>query len=610
MSTILAARVKKPDYFHIAPLLRGRGNRKPVVIGFDSEAEKGKPFLFQFSVFGDESNVTLEEVPDIPNGGLITLINYIERTCSRKDSEYVMFGWNMIYEFTQLFRDLPVDENGIPLSQRPTIRMDTGRSEISDWNWRVDALNEKRYTATFTNLNTKRRIRLIDGMAYYVTGLDKAGEMLGLGRKLDLGIERKKHLTRADLNDPVFRNYARQDAYLTRRIGEQIIEMHTQYDVPTTISAPHFAARVFRHHFLGGEIPSPSPDLEQAGLSSYHGGKNGYYLPGPKHLTRVWSYDITSAYPEAMRALPNPVTAKWTRVTDWQPGRHALYLVTMRQKVCRYRGAQNHDGTKCTDAYIEGLWITSYELDAMVDRGEVTLISVSGWQMTGEPGGPLADYVDTFFAEKRTSTGAAREAAKLFLNSLYGKFFQKQPLGGVGVWDITDAEPVYIEHDPNEPFDWCAGGLYHPPIASLITGYVRAKIHRLEHKYGAVMTSTDGFFARTKPDPADIGSDLGALTVTRGDVSIWRERLYIFDPIGADQKRKVALHGFRGNADALAKIPLAWGTTTYTATQLVTLKLAGRTFTGADGSPVTPGAGTIADLRYFLALAPKAVGPP
>jgi hypothetical protein len=443
-------------------------------------------------------------------------------------------------------------------------------------------------------------------MAYYVTGLDKAGAMLGLGRKLALDDTYKKNLTRDALTDPVFLAYARQDAYLTRMIGEQIIGLHVQYDVPTTTSAPHFAARVFRHTYLNGEIPLPSPDLEQAGLSSYHGGKNGYYLPVPKHLTRIWSYDITSAYPEAMRALPNPVTAEWTRVTDWRPGRHALYLVTMRQRVCRYRGAQRHDGTKNTDTYIDGLWITSYELDAMIERGEVTLIAVSGWQMTGERGGPLSDYVDRFFAEKRHSEGAAREAAKLFLNSLYGKFFQKQPLGAVGVWDITDTEPIRIEHDPDQPFDWCAGGLYHPPIASLITGYVRAKIHRLEHKYNAVMTSTDGFFARTKPDPVDIGSDLGALTVTRGDVSIWRERLYIFDPLQPGQKRKVALHGFRGNAKDLAGIPLAWGTTQYTASQLVTLKLAGRTFTGADGAPVTPNAGTIADLRYFLALAPRA----
>ena len=606
MSLIDANRVEKPPYFRIAPLLRGRGNRKVEVIGFDSEASGGKPFLFQFSATGDESDVMLVEVPDAPKAGLKTFITYIDAACTRKDTEYIVFGWNLSYEFTQLFPDLPDTDQGIPLNQLPEFTFDTRNEDNKGWYWRVKVLNDKRYSVTFTHLTTKRRVRLIDGMAYYVTGLDKAGAMLGLGRKLSLDDDRKKHLTRADLADPVFLAYSRQDAYLTRRIGEQIIDLHSQYDVPTTMSAPHFAARVFRHHFLDGEIPLPSPDLEQAGLSSYHGGKNGYYLPGPKHLSRIWSYDITSAYPEAMRALPNPVTAIWERVTDYQPGRHALYLVTMRQKVCRYRGAQRHDGSKNTDTYIDGLWITSYELDAMVERGEVVLIACSGWEMTGDPGGPLVDYVDRFFAEKRTTTGAAREAAKLFLNSLYGKFFQKQPLGAVGVWDITDTEPVRIEHDPSEPYDWCAGGLYHPPIASLITGYVRAKIHRLEHKYNAVMTSTDGFFARTKPDPSDVGSDLGALTVTRGDVSIWRERLYIFDPLQSDQKRKVALHGFRGNADALARIPLAWGITTYTATQLVTLKLAGRTFTGADGQPVTPGAGTIADLRYFLALAPRA----
>src|ERR1035437_8277265 len=345
MSTILAERVEKPIYFRIAPLLRGRGHRKVVVIGFDSEASKGRPFLFQFSNHGDESDVLLVEVPDEPNGGLKAFIAYIDTVCIRKDTEYIIFGWNLSYEFTQLLADLPETDTGIPLGQVPDFSFDTNRHDDANSRWRVKVLNDKRYTLTFTHRATKRRVRFIDGYAYYDTGLDKAGAMLGLGRKLALDDTYKKNLTRNALTDPVFIAYARQDAYLTRMIGEQIIGLHVQYDVPTTMSAPHFAARVFRHTYLDGEIPLPSPDLEQAGLSSYHGGKNGYYLSGPKHLSRIWSYDITSAYPEAMRALPNPVTAKWTRVTDWQPGRHALYLVTMRQKVCRYPGAPRHDGS-------------------------------------------------------------------------------------------------------------------------------------------------------------------------------------------------------------------------------------------------------------------------
>src|ERR1035437_8055574 len=139
MSTILATRVKKPAYFHIAPLLRGRGHRKVVVIGFDSEASKGRPFLFQFSLNGDESNVTLREVPDKPSGGLSTFIQYLDDYCKRKDTEYIIFGWNLSYEWTQLWQDLPAE-----ITSQPKWWLNGGVEDNPLSNWHVDVLNDKR----------------------------------------------------------------------------------------------------------------------------------------------------------------------------------------------------------------------------------------------------------------------------------------------------------------------------------------------------------------------------------------------------------------------------------------------------------------------------------
>lgn len=611
MTDILASRIEKPLYFRLAPLLRGRGKRSTVVIGFDTEAvtkagdpDRGMPFLMQFSGPGtDETGTLLVRVPHREHAALRLFVDYLDSYCTRKDTEYIIVGWNLSYEWTQLFRDLTdTGEDAIPFNQLPEFTFDTDRRDDSGnlrSRWRVKVLNDKRYSATFTHLGTKRVVRVIDGMSFFVTGLDKAAGMLGLGAKITLPKGKIKKLTRADADDPFFCRYARQDAYLTRRIGEVIVDLFKEYDVTTCISAPQFAAKVFRHHFLTSEIAQPSPDLEQAGLSSYHGGKNGYYLPGPKHLRKMWHYDITSAYPEAMRALPDPTQAVWVPVTDYVPGRHALYRVSMTYRPCAYRGLQAHDGHKLSTEYVDGVWTTSYELDAIVSQGEADIHAIEGWSMEGPSGGPLVDYVDRFFAMKRNATGPMREAAKLFLNSLYGKFFQKVGLGDVGWWEADQDGPMTYRHDPTEPYDYRAGGLYHPPIASLITGYVRGKIHRLEHRYGAVMTSTDGLFARKPPIPADIGSDLGMLTATRGELSIWRERLYLFDPEDGG-KRKGALHGYRGSFDDLAKVPLTTGAWEYTASQLVTLRLAGRTFAGADGVPIRPGTGEIADLKFVL----------
>jgi hypothetical protein len=254
---------------------------------------------------------------------------------------------------------------------------------------------------------------------------------------------------------------------------------------------------------------------------------------------------------------------------------------------------------------ISDAWTTSYELDAAIAEGEIEVTRCVGWIMRGDPGGPLTAYVDRFFEQKRTAIGAARNAAKLFLNSLYGKFFQKVPLGIIGYYDADnlddDGHVQLVQTDPTALFDYQAGGLYHPPIASLITGFVRAKIHRLEHKYEAIMTSTDGFFAMGKPDPADIGKQLGGLTVERGHLSIWRERLYDFRPRG-NGKAKYALHGFRGKLDDLRKIPIRAGKFEYWATQVITNKLSLKAFRGHNGERIQYRPGTFATLPFTLDL--------
>lgn len=617
MSLYDAARILKPQFFRLAPLRAGRGKRARAVIGFDSEAERGKPFMLQFNDHGDERNTEIVDLDPYDGAALDAFTTYIYKHCQDKATEYIVVGWNLAYEWTQLFAGLPRDVATLDEYSFIHVLMHDG-AMVARYN--VHVFNAKRYSAIWTRLGaecidactvdnhkcgSKRRIRVIDGMAFYVTGLDKAGEMLGLGRK----VSKPMHFTREAATSDHFREYARQDAYLTRRIGEQIVAMHDEFDVTQCISAPHFASKVFKRHFLSEEIELPPLALEQAGLYSYHGGKNGYYLDGPQHLANVYAYDITSAYPEAMRALPDPVQSTWELRDKYRKGIHALWCVSGTLAPCRFGGIYDHGGTirRGREAHtdVSEIWLTSYELDEMISHGEITLSAIYGFEMVGPSGGCLANYVDRFFEMKRNSKGAARAAAKLFLNSLYGKFFQKQPLGNVGYHDLDSGETTFVATNPDAQFDWQAGGLYHPPIASLITGFVRGKIHRLEHKYDAIMTSTDGFFATRAPDPADIGSDLGMLTVESGDLMIWRERLYSFTPDNGGAG-KYALHGFRGSVDDLRKIPLVTGSYSYTAQQMVTLRLSTHSL-GAERRRYEPG--EFATLDYRLDLTTARAGP-
>jgi hypothetical protein len=567
------------------------------VVGWDSEAVRGKPVLFQFSVGGGWADATLLDVPDRQNAGLERFLWWVQDNCRSRKTEYLIFGFNLQYEWTQLFGDLP--------SQVSTAKEFTVTVELDGHQrWRLDVMNFRRHAMIMVAEETKVRVRVLDAGSFYPGRLKDVAKMVGVEDKDEISEEYLSNLTREQAKtDSIFRKYAAQDAVTTRLVGERVVSMHEEFDVTTCISAPQLASKVYRRQFLTAEIPLAHKDLEQAGLYSYHGGKNGYYHRGPLQ-TPAWSLDIVSAYPEAMRILPAVEEGVWIRTSTYHEGVHGLWLVRLEHKRCRYGGLFDHDGRRLARG-IREVWVTSYELDVMLGYGEARKHDIlDGFVLEGPSGegSGLVTYVDRFFAEKRNAVGPARATAKLMLNSLYGKFFQKQPVGAVGGFEGEmspdgSVSAWQVETAPDQRFDYQAGGLYHPPIASLITGFVRAKVHDLEHKHGAIATSTDGLFAFKPPDPSQVGDGLGMLTADHGHLDIWRERLYQFGEVPSGPVSKFALHGFRGKLKDLQQIPLESGTYKYNASHPITLREATRTFRGTKYRP-----GEFAMLDFDLDL--------
>lgn len=597
MSTYLASRILKPRYFRLAPLKRGRSNRITYVIGFDSEAEHGVPFCLQFGHPNETVDLLYVE-KGTNHEALSAFLGYLWDHCKDKTHEYIVVGFNLNYEYTQWFRDLPDDVKNAP-------NIDISGHIRNNIPFRIRALNYKREAMSVYIGNTKRPIKVIDGMAYIQGSLNNVSKMLGFGAKKET-----PPFKRNMFHDERFRSYAIQDAILTQKLGQWIVDQHREYDVPQTISAPHFASNVFRRAFLNQEIPLADEDLEQYGLSSYHGGKNGFYRVKPERHANIHHVDITSAYPEAMRSLPNVEHADWLYDDTYTRGVHAIWHITGYYRQCRYRSIMDA-GTWARIGPVN-TYLTSYELDAALQQGEIELETCEGFilehRCCDDPG-PLVRYVDTFFRMKAEATDdSIRTVAKLFLNSLYGKFFQKTPNGSVFDFDIETGERILT--DSEQDYDFTAGGLYHPAIASLITGYVRARIHNLEHSLGSLMTSTDGLFAFNAPDASLIGKHLGGLTTERGTLILWRERLYHFRPDGVrcNCKRRlrpgekpscvVALHGFRGTRSDLLQAPLTPGAVyRYMSDTMIGLRMSTRVLRGHTYAP-----GTFVALEYAITM--------
>jgi hypothetical protein len=542
----LAERILKEPSFEIRPLGRGfPKTKRQYVMGFDTEQDTAakEPFLLQIAHPGGE--VALLDV----DGDTIldALMHHLDDRCRDTKTTYTLFGFNLSYEYTQLFGRLP--------------EMSWSYADIVyDAGWfRLEVYNDKRHTFTI-HFRGGRTIKVLDAMAFIPTSLNQAGKMLGIGEKEST----PRIFARSERHDPEFVAYAEQDARLTQRLGEHIVGWHREQDVPIALSASHFAAQVYRRRYLSDSIPRPSPELEQLGLDAYHGGKNAYYIEEPREWGVAHAYDIRSAYSEAMASLPDVESGVWYPTKDIVP--HALYRATVVYHGCRYHPLW---GVLEAGRYVHP--VTGYEVLSALSCGCIDIHALEGYELRGGKHGSLWSYVTDIFAEKRHATlPADKVVKKLLLNGLYGKFFQKVPLGKAATYDLRTGEVVI--NDWTLPYDYVAGGLYHPPIAALITGYVRAKIHTLEHRYRAVMTSTDGIFGTQSPLATDIGEGLGRLEHKVGRLRVWRERLYIFD--ADDGERKFAGHGFRAKAPVLEQIPLEHGSWEYNATQATTLRMA------------------------------------
>lgn len=618
MSEFTTVIVEKPKWFRIAPMKTGFGTRPPYVIGFDTEAYKGAPMLMQFSPPGVGMTST-DLVWTNKHDSLLDFIEYLEPVAREhaRSRQVLVFGFNLRYEYTQLFRNL--DPEVWEQSHFTLHWHEQGECEgkpDDDWSVLIEAMNDKRYTFTVSYAGSmdsrrgKRRdrypIKVIDAMAFFNTSLDKAAKVIGIEGKTDYPEELKGNLPpRRAMKDERFLEYSRRDAYITRLLGEKIVDYHKAFDVKITLSAPMYAAYVFRRRFLQAEIPLCEEPLEDAGLKSYHGGKNGYYLDRPRVFAHAYDYDVNAAYTSAMASLPDPVSSVWEETTHYEAGVHALWYVRAHVQSCVFRAFQEVTGRWFTwkDDGDLAFWITSYELDQAIALGEVRdMYECGGFIMRGESGtGPIREFCDEMYRLKRYGvTPEERQMAKLCLNSLYGKLIQKVPNHANSVFPMFDVlEDEYGNRSISDvnmvAGGYRAGGLYHPALASLVTGNVRARIHALEHKYDSLMTSTDGFLSLVEPDPSDIGDEFGMLKVKEGSLSIWRERLYLFEPEGGDPI--FALHGFRGRLADLRTIPVAPGEYSYRATQMVGLRESTHKLDGTRYEP-----GQFASLPFTLDL--------
>ena len=447
------------------------------------------------------------------------------------------------------------------------------------------------------------KLKILDSRAFTLASLDRSAKMFQLSvGKLKFNEDWGKNATRSK----DFEEYAKQDVVVQWQLGRRIMDIHEKYGVRPSVSLPQFVSRVFRHDFFKEKwhIAFPPLDVVRAAEFSYHGGKNGKSCPCPGHCSDeellrrpvfqckrpyvvddCYEADINSAFPWAMRELPSFVGGRYRRV-DRYLGSGNVGVYCLSGKVSdrtRHPIIFSHRFVPVCGPY-DSVWTTGYEVEKALSSPEVTITKCWGyvWEPKDPDGpNPFRDYVDHFYKlkEETPKNDPYYNFYKIALNSLYGKLvgaveehelerfgkteeeaderqasFRERGLSVDYRWDEALKEFVRIQKQT------VAGQMYHPFIAALITGRVRALIYDLETKYHALHTATDSIKTTM---PVEEVKGLGGWKVECfGRCYLLRNKLYLHmdkrgdrapegswaRDLGEDGQWlvKAAFHGFKG----------------------------------------------------------------
>jgi hypothetical protein len=557
------------------------------IIGCDSETFKGEPISFQFW------SVETKFTRFIWTSKSKSFSNFIEycKALPLNDSIYVLYALNLEFDLISFFYD-----------RLPILRNEEINFEYDDF--KITGI----YSDTcFIKLRRSHQtIWVIDISAFLSGSLERLANLFcpdihKLKKPANLGQYNFRAVGRNKIN---FINYAMRDAQICCHIGQYIQKFHEQYNISQCVSLPQAAGKIFRHKFMKADIPRPHKGIEFASLYSYHGGKNGFYVE-PGLYKDCIGLDIISAYSWAMSKLPSfyekslykeirstdkilplGVYKIWGYVTrqkypllfrhDFKPINQMLSMkdyqkiINKRKKAklpisAYYSNYMLEDGNVVL-SYADGIWVTGWELEKAIKCGHIILQDYYGYAYDSEKDNnesPFKNFVDEFFKLKETASDEInRYFAKLTLNSLYGKFIENH-YKAKWFFDIKKnkitGDEIVIR----------AGGLFHPFIATAITGMVRRRIFEFENSFNSLHTATDGIITQDKKAAliknSNIIGDIKKEFV--GDVLFLRNKLYIVysdipnkDNIIKSRLYpskyiiKYALHAFHGKVQLLEEL--------------------------------------------------------
>lgn len=303
------------------------------------------------------------------------------------------------------------------------------------------------------------------------------------------------------LSDEKFVKYAINDACVVGEILRQIREFCLKFygvDVLQSRTPAATSSDIFRKYFVSKEIGNTNWALRSQALKSAWGGRTECFVRGVRE--KVWVYDAHAHHPSSAISLGVlPGEGDWSRTTNLKD-----FLISISGLCCVHFRFPFTCLYPCLPVVSEKSLIFPLEGESNCTGSEVKLAVSLGAEISIVRGWVFfkgMDIVTRYLKGLDERRGKAKTQAesvmfKLFMNSIVGKFFQKNM--GVNLQRVRDYAvkqnipiEVAIQVLKEDRSLVTVGSLFYPEWYALILGEARANISRLAWQEQALMISSD-----------------------------------------------------------------------------------------------------------------------
>ena len=427
--------------------------------------------------------------------GTVECLDFMVDTANEyRDAIHVIFG--MDYDVNMILRSLP----------KNVLRTLHKEGEVYNWKgFHLEYIPHKTFKVwkhkSWGGKGKGRTLQLFDVFTFFSVSFVKAlrqYEAIQESRiaEIESGKAHRGDFTYGEIADlivPYWRSELEALVKLCEKLEESLSSAFIDLDSyhgPGAV-ADFLLTKYHAKHYMPGYIPEK--ELQYAFQSAYAGGRFEQFRIG-RTEQRVYQYDIRSAYPAAIQNLPDLRNSHWVFRKGEPPAIQAYSLYKIRSYFSGElwspgpfffrssagnilypfeKGAGWHYGSELIAALehgatfdIEEYWSLEYDSDITPFRWVRDLYKQrANWKRAGNP---------------------AEKAAKLGINSLYGKFAQR--VGG-----YSDAPKWHT-------LEW----------AGMVTADARSKLYRamMQKPNSLIAVETDSVFS-LEPLDLPISEELG-----------------------------------------------------------------------------------------------------